>query len=51
MWAKDSVFVFCLIQNPLKLVSDIVKGDFEDIAPQYTEYMSTLVKLLLSQVK
>jgi len=36
--------------NPLRLVSDIVKGEFEDISPQYTSEMSSLVTILLSQV-
>ena len=38
------------MQNPLRLVSDIVKGEYEDIDPQYTSEMNSLVTLLLSQV-
>ena len=37
-------------QNPLRLVSDIVKGKFTDISPQYTAEMNSLVNVLLSQV-
>lgn len=31
-------------------MSDIVKGEYEDIDPQYTDDMNSLVNVLLSQV-
>ena len=42
--------MFSVLQNPLRLVSDIVKGEYEDIDPQYTNEMNSLVNILLSQV-
>ena len=45
-----NLYYFLYYQNPLRLVSDIVKGQYEDISPQYTSEMSSLVTILLSQV-
>lgn len=56
MWALGCVLYEMLTlrkvfdaTNPLRLVSDIVKGEYEDISPQYTSEMSSLVTILLSQ--
>ncbi|XP_044169608.1 serine/threonine-protein kinase Nek9-like [Acropora millepora] len=56
MWALGCVLYEMLTlkkvfdaTNPLRLVSDIVKGKFTDISPQYTAEMNSLVNVLLSQ--
>ncbi|KAL9953867.1 hypothetical protein ACROYT_G041340 [Oculina patagonica] len=56
MWALGCVLYEMLslrkvfdATNPLRLVSDIVKGEYEDVSPQYTSEMSGLVTALLSQ--
>ncbi|XP_015767873.1 PREDICTED: serine/threonine-protein kinase Nek9-like [Acropora digitifera] len=56
MWALGCVLYEMLTlkkvfdaTNPLRLVSDIVKGQFTDISPRYTAEMNSLVNVLLSQ--
>lgn len=56
MWALGCVLYEMLTlrkvfdaTNPLRLVSDIVKGQYEEIDSQYTSDMHSLVTILLSQ--
>ncbi|EDO35699.1 predicted protein, partial [Nematostella vectensis] len=56
MWAVGCVLYEVLTlkrvfdaSNPLRLVSDIVKGHYEEIDERYTEEMNSLVNKLLSQ--